>query len=65
MSLFHRVQFKQPDPLDDGTAEEIAAEKRVGGIDLRDDDGQSLTDFWDGVSKDLKKDPKWFDFDNE
>lgn len=65
MSIFHRVQFQQPDPLDDGTADAIAQEQREGGIVLGDDDGKNLTDFWDGVSKNLKKDPKWFDFDNE
>ena len=65
MSIFHHVQFQQPDPLDDGTAEEIANEQREGGIVLGDEDGKDLTDFWDGVSKNLKKDPNWFDFDNE
>ena len=65
MSIFHHVQVQHPDPLDDGTAEAIADEQREGGIVLGDEDGKNLTDFWDGVSKNLKKDPKWFDFDNE
>lgn len=56
MSLFHRVQFKKPDPLDDGTADEIAHEKREAAIDLLNDDTQGLIDFWDEVHKNLKKD---------
>jgi hypothetical protein len=56
MSLFHRVQFKKPDPLDDGTAEEIVREKSEAAIDLMSDGTQGLVDFWDQVHKDLKKD---------
>jgi hypothetical protein len=68
MSIFsrrHSIKFKSADPLDDGTAEAIDAEKREAGITLSDEDNQSLTDFWEGVSKNLKKDPGWFDFDDE
>ena len=65
MRLFHHVQFKQPDPLDDGLADDIAAEKREAGIILSDEDWQSLTDFWEGVSQNLKKDPNWSKFDSE
>jgi len=65
MSIFHHVQFQQPDPLDDGTAEAIAQEQREGGITLSDDDGRDLIDFWSSVSKNLKKNPSRSDFDNE
>ncbi len=65
MNIFHHVHFQQPDPLDDGTAEAIAQEQREAGITLGDEDGKDLTDFWDGVSKNLKKDPNWFDSNNE
>lgn len=65
MSLFHRIQFQKPNPLDDGLGDDIAAEKRETGISLKEDDGRELTDFWNNVSEDLKKDPDWFNFDNE
>lgn len=67
MSIFrHRISFSQQDPLDDGLGDMIAAEQSDDNlISLRDEDGQQLTDFWNGVSKNLKKDPDWFDFDNE
>ena len=29
---------------------------------LSDTDGQSLTDFWNGVEEDIAKDPEWFTF---
>lgn len=67
MSIFHHhIGFTKHDPLDDGLGDMIAAEQSESDhITLADDDGQQLTAFWDGVSKNLKKDPKWFDFDNE
>jgi hypothetical protein len=67
MSIFRRqIAFSKQDPLADGLGDQIAAEQSEDNrIDLRDEDGQHLTDFWDGVTKNLKKDPDWFDFDNE
>jgi hypothetical protein len=65
MTFFHHVEFNRPDPLDDGLADDIAAEKRESGIDLKDEDGRELTDFWQNVSENLKNDPDWFNFDNE
>jgi hypothetical protein len=55
MSLFHRVQFQKPDPLDDGTAEEIAQEKNEAAIDLLDEDTQGIVDYWDNIHKNMKK----------
>jgi hypothetical protein len=57
MSLFHHVQFEKPDPLDDGTAEEIAAEEQESGF--LDDNNTSLIEFWEGVSEKMKKDPEY------
>jgi len=58
MSLFHHVQFNKPDPLDDGTAEEIAQEENEAAINLFDESTQGVVDFWDNVSKTLKKEKK-------
>lgn len=58
MSLFHRVQFKKPDPLDDGTADEIAQQKNEAAINLHDDDTQGIVAFWEDVSKTFKKEQK-------
>ena len=68
MSLFHhkKMSFKKHDPLDDGLGDLIAAERaEADSISLVDEDGQQLADFWNGVSKNLKKDPSWFEFDND
>lgn len=67
MSIFHRtITFSKHDPLADGLGDQIAAEQSEDdAIVLRDEDGQQLADFWSGVTKNLKKDPDWFDFDNE
>lgn len=67
MKFFHRkISFVQHDPLGNGLSDEIAAEQaEPDRIILSDEDGQHLTDFWDGVSKNLKKDPDWFDYNNE
>lgn len=67
MSIFRRhIGFTKHDPLDDGLGDMIAAEQsETDRITLVDEDGQQLATFWDGVSKNLKKDPDWFDFDNE
>jgi hypothetical protein len=59
MSLFHRVQFEKPDPLDDGTAEEIAAEQQEAGLGFLDDNSISVIEFWEGVSEKMKKDPEY------
>lgn len=67
MSIFHHhIGFNKQDPLADGLGDDIAAEQsEEDRIILKDEDGAQLTDFWEGVSKNLKKDPDWFDFDNE
>lgn len=68
MSIFnhHRIGFSKQDPLADGLGDDIAAEQREEDrIVLSEEDGKHLVDFWDGVTKNLKKDPDWFDFDNE
>lgn len=67
MSIFHRtIGFTKHNPLDDGLGDMIAAEQsEADRINLNDDDGQRLADFWDGVSKKLKKDPDWFDYSQE
>jgi hypothetical protein len=58
MTLFHRVQFEKPDPLDDGTADEIDKQKNEGAINLHDDDTQGIVAFWEDVSKSFKKEQK-------
>jgi len=67
MSLFHRkISFTKHDPLGDGLGDLIDAERAEGdSITLADEDGQQLAAFWNGVSKNLKKDPDWFEFDND
>lgn len=55
MRLFHHVQFKAPDPLDDGTAEEIAHEKDEAAINLFDERTDNVIEFWNDVSKTLNK----------
>lgn len=68
MSIFHRRQitFRKHDPLADGLGDMISAEQEESDhITLTDDDGKQLVDFWDGVSKNLKKDPNWFNSNNE
>jgi hypothetical protein len=56
MSLFHHVQFQKPDPLDDGTAEQIASEKREASINLFEEETQGIVDFWETIHKHTKKD---------
>ena len=58
MSLFsHKLQFAPVDPLADGTDEDIAAEQsNPDNIAFQNDiDGQSLTDFWNEVGRDVHK----------
>ena len=66
MSIFHRISFRKHDPLDDGLGDMIAAEQEEADhIILGDQDGQQLADYWSGITKKLKKDPDWFEFDND
>jgi hypothetical protein len=64
MSLFNRhVTFKKIDPLGDGLAEEIAAEKNEpDAIILEEGADEQLVEQWEAVVKDIEKDPKWFKF---
>ncbi len=52
-----KLQFAPIDPLADGTDEEIALEQsNPDNIAFQNDiDGQSLTDFWNEVGKDIHK----------
>lgn len=67
MSLFHRtITFSKHDPLADGLGDQIAAEQaEEDRIVLNDEDGQQLADFWSTVTRNLKKDPDWFETDKE
>ena len=67
MSIFHRqITFTKHDPLADGLGDLISAEQHEEDrITLGDEDGQQLADFWSSVSKNLKKEPDWFESDKE
>lgn len=64
MSLFHHVSFKKIDPLDNGLAEEIAAERQESEAIVLDEtiDEGELSEYWQTVEKDIEKDPEWFRF---
>lgn len=68
MSLFrlfkHHLSFQNADPLGDGLAEAIAAEKaEPEAITLEETpDGEQLTEQWAHVVEEVEKDPDWFSF---
>ena len=58
MSFFSRkLQFEPVDPLGDGLREAIMQEQsNPDNLAFQDDiDGQSLTEFWNSVGKDVHK----------
>jgi hypothetical protein len=66
MSLFHHISFEQSDPLGGGLREEIEQEQHEPeAIFLDDTDGQQLSDAWEEIVHDVKKDPDWFDFSDD
>lgn len=68
LNIFHRtIKFAKVDPLANGLDEEIAAEQREAEAihSLEDTTAEELDAFWAGVLKDVKKDPKAFDYSNE
>jgi hypothetical protein len=65
--LFHRVSFRQADPLGGGLREEIEAEQLEPEAITLDDginEGQ-LETFWQNVEQDIERDPEWFRFTDE
>lgn len=59
--LFHHIQFKTPDPEDNGLLEEIAAEQmEPEAITLEEVDGADLQEKWRQIESDIEKDPEWF-----
>lgn len=61
----HHITFDPIDPLGDGLAEDIAAERSEAGAiqDLADPiDPQDLAQSWGALLEEVKSDPEWFDF---
>ena len=70
MSLLHTkrsLSFTPLDPLGDGLREDIAAERlEPEAITLEEGvDEAALTEYWQNVTSDIEKDPKWFRFEEE
>lgn len=63
----HKLQFQPVDPLGDGLGDDIAHEQsEPGAAEFQQDiDGNNLTDFWNKVEDDVKKDPDWFTFSED
>ena len=61
------VKFSAIDPLGDGLREEIASEQNEPeAMTLQEGpDGDSLSQFWEGVQSDIEQDPTWFKFSEE
>lgn len=59
--LFHHIQFKKPDPEDNGLLEEIAEERmEPEAITLEDYvNGEELQEKWQEIESDFEKDPEW------
>ncbi len=69
MSLFsHHISFKKIDPLGGGLREEILAEQEepeaIVSLDEGLDEGQ-LSQYWQSVVSEVKKDPEWFKFSED
>lgn len=61
--LHHTPSFSTPDPLGDGLAEQIAAERtEPEAITLDEPDVSNLIEQWNHVVRDIEKDPEWFSF---
>lgn len=66
MQLFHHtVSFKKVDPLGDGLREEIEAEQLEPEAIRLEDDYSELSERWQQIEEDIRKDPEWFTFSNE
>lgn len=67
MSIFHKIKFASPDPLDDGLGDEIASEQREAESfhTLSDTSAEELNQQWSAIVKDIEKDPDWFSFSDE
>ncbi|MFZ2544816.1 MAG: hypothetical protein WAW80_02470 [Candidatus Saccharimonadales bacterium] len=69
MSLFHRktIRFTTPDPLANGLADEIDAERKEADAfrTLDDMPAEELVSHWNAIVEDIKKDPDWSKFSNE
>lgn len=69
MPLFsHHISFKKIDPLGNGLAEEIAAERAepeaIGTLEEGVNEGE-LSRFWQSVEADIQNDPTWFKFSED
>lgn len=66
MSLFHHITFSKSDPLGAGLREDIEQERReADAITLDAPDGDQLADSWAKIVGDVKKDPEWFDSNDD
>lgn len=69
MNLFshNKIQFKNHDPLDDGLAEEIAAEQNEAEAfgTLDDIDADTLIEHWATIAADVEQNPTSFAVDEE
>lgn len=59
MSIFSKaISFSKQDPLDNGLADEIAAERSESDAFGDEITGDELTSHWDAIIKDVRKDSK-------
>ena len=66
MKIFHKIHFSKTDPLGDGLREDILDEQSESEhIELGDDNGDALVNYWQNVSNDVSNDPQWFRFEED
>ena len=68
MSIYTYLQLQPVDPAndDDTKTSDLDTYEQDETIDLKEDiNGEELASEWNEITKDLEKDPSWFNFNNE
>lgn len=68
MSIYTYLQLQpvEPDQDDDEKTSDLDTFEKDETIDLKEDvSGEELEKDWAEITKDLEKDPSWFNFDDE
>jgi len=68
MSIYNYLQLQPVDPAndDDTKTSDLDTYEQDETINLKEDiNGEELQEEWSEITKDLEKDPSWFNFNNE